>query len=93
MILSHQLQGTTENNKGILKKAKYYTNYVRLKNHNLKKPQQAQKNPVFWPRPIVPLRCQSSIVSAAAFQDSVRDGKSWFHRALETRTQGFVLLL
>ena len=50
------------------------------------------KNPLFWPRPIVPLRFQSSIVSAVAFQDSVRDGESWFHHAQKTRTQGFNML-
>ena len=46
-----------------------------------------QKNVLFWPRPIFTPSRPGIIVSAEAFQDSVREGKSWFHFALETRTQ------
>lgn len=46
-----------------------------------------QKTALFWPWPIVPISCPISIVSAGAFQDSVREGKSWFHPAPKTRTQ------
>ena len=44
-----------------------------------------KKNALFWPRPIFAGGEPPTIVSAEAFQDSVRDGKSWYHLALETR--------
>lgn len=46
---------------------------------------------LFWPRPIFATRCQVTIVSAGAFDDSVRNGKRSFHTALETKTKPSVL--
>ncbi len=48
-----------------------------------------KKNALFWPRPIFAGGEPPTIVSAEAFQDSVRDGKSWDHLALETRIKRF----
>lgn len=45
-----------------------------------------KKSSVFVPRPIFAEGEPSTIVGAAAFQDSVRDGKSWGHRAPEIQT-------
>ncbi len=53
----------------------------------------AQKNASFWPRPIFTPSCPSIIVSAEAFQDSVREGKSWVHLAQETRMKRSLLTL
>lgn len=50
---------------------------------------QVQKNALFWPRPIFAGGEPPTIVSAETFQDSVRDGKSWCHLALETRIKRF----
>lgn len=46
-----------------------------------------KKNVSFWPRAIFTPSYPSIIVTAEAFQDSVREGKSWFHLAQETRTK------
>ena len=48
-----------------------------------------RKSVQFWPRPIFATPCGVTIVGAEKFQDSVRDGKSWDHLALETRTKRF----
>jgi hypothetical protein len=50
---------------------------------------KAQKNALFWPRAIFTPSHPGIIVTAEAFQDSVREGKSWFHLAQETRTKRF----